>query len=174
MLRRRINSAANWSASFRESRSGLTAQGGSNNVADSFLTNFSLGKYSFSGSYSKSNGVALLGANGTLTATPLGSVLSDYFLTFNARSYSAIASTQWFRILTVSGSYTKVSSSAIQKTLNTFNNGDRYSARIALRMRRLYLIAGFDRAIQKSSTIPGGPRMVNSFYVSLSRWFNVF
>jgi hypothetical protein len=174
MLRRKIDSSTHWSASFRESRSGLTAQGGSNNVSDSFLTNISWNKYSFSGSYSRANGEALLGANGTLTPTPLGSLFSDYFLTFNARSYALIASTQWFRVLTLSGSYTKVSSSAVRNLSDTFNNGDRYSARLALRLRRLYIIGGFDHAVQTSSTIPGGPHSVNSYYVSLSRWFNIF
>lgn len=174
MVRRKLNSSTFWSTSFRESRSGLAAQEGNKNFADSVTTNLSWERYSLSGSYSRANGQALLGVNGTLIATPVGSMLSDYFLTFNARSLSLTASTQLFRILTVSGVYTKVSSNAVRNALGTFNNGDRYSARVALRMRRLYLVAGFDRAIQESSVIPGGPRTVNSFYVSLSRWFNVF
>jgi hypothetical protein len=174
MLRRKIDSSTHWSASFRESRSGLAAQDGDNNVSDSIITNFSWNKYSISGSYSRSNGEALLSANGTLTPTPIGSLLSDYFLTFNARSYGLTASTQLFRVLTLSGNYTNVSGNSVQKSLNTFNNGDRYSARIALRMRRLYLIAGFDHAVQTASAVPGGPRSVNSYYVSLSRWFNIF
>jgi hypothetical protein len=174
MLRRKIDSSTHWSASYRQARSGLTAQEGSNNISDSFVTNFSWEKYSFSGSYSRSNGEALLGANGILIPTPVGSILSPYFLTFNARSYAANASTQLFRILTLSGSYTNVSSSAIRNTLGTFNNGHRFTTRLSLRMRRFYFIAGFDRAVQESSVVPGGPRAVNSFYVSLSRWFNVF
>jgi hypothetical protein len=174
MLRRKISSSALWSTSFRESRSGLAAQEGSKNVADSATTNLSWGKYSFSGSYSRAKGEALLGVNGTLTATPIGSVISDYFLTFNARSLAVIASTQLFRTLSLSGGYTRVSSSSIQKSSSTFSNGDRYNAHITLRMRRLYIVAGFDRAIQESSVVSGGPRAVNSYYVSLSRWFNVF
>jgi hypothetical protein len=174
MLRRKINSSTHWSLSFRESRSGLTVQEGNNNVSDSFSTNFSWERYSFTGNYSRSNGLAFLGANGTLSAAPLGSIISDYFLTFNARSYSITANRQFFRLMTVSGGYTNVSSSAVRKTLGTFNNGDRFNARIALRMRRLYMVAGFDRAVQESSIVPGGPRAVNSYYVSLSRWFNVF
>jgi hypothetical protein len=174
MLRRKINSSANWSTSFREARSGLTAQEGSNNLSDSFVTNLSWEKYSLSGSYSRSRGEALLGANGILTPTPIGSIISDYFLTFDARAYAITASTQLFRILTLSGGYTNVSSSATQKALGTFNNGDRFNARLTVRMRRLYFIAGFDHAVQESSAVPGGPRAVNSFYVSLSRWFNVF
>jgi len=174
VLRRKIDSATHWSASFRESRSGWTAQEGSNNISDSFATNLSWNKYSFSGNYSRSNGLAVLSADGTLTPTPIGSIVSDYFLTFNARSYGLYASAQLFPVLTVSGGYTNVSSSAIRKTLGTFNDGDRYNARLTFRMRRLYFIAGFDRAVQESSAVPGGPRAVNSFYVSLSRWFNVF
>jgi hypothetical protein len=174
LIRRKIDSSTHWTLSFRESRSGLSLQDGSNNLSDSFSTNLSWRKSSFSGSYSRSNGEALLGANGTLTSTPLGSILSGDFLTFDARSYAINASVQLFRVLTLSGGYTNVSSSAIRKTSDTFNNGNRYNARLALRMRRLYLVAGFDHAVQKSSVVPGGPRSVNSFYVSLSRWFNVF
>ena len=172
-LRRKINSSTYWGASFRESRSGLTVWEGNNNVSDSFATNLSWNRLSFSGNYSRSNGEALLGADGTLTATPIGSIVSDYFLTFNARSYGINASTQLFRTLTLSGGYTNVSSSTTRKALNTFNDGDRFNARLALRMRRLYIMAGFDHAVQESSAVPGGPRAVNSYYVSLSRWFNV-
>jgi hypothetical protein len=174
MIRRRILSSVNWNASFRETRSGLASQKGTNNLADSFTTNLSWRKYSLTGSYSQANGEALLGVNGTLIATPLGSTISDYFLTFNARSLSATASTQLFGVVTLSGSYTKVSSSSIQNEIGTFNNGKRYNARVAVRMRRLYLIGGYDHAIQESSVVPGGPQMVNSYYVSLSRWFKVF
>ncbi|MBP1624942.1 MAG: hypothetical protein H6Q07_2964 [Acidobacteria bacterium] len=173
-LRRKLNESTHWGASFRESRSGLTMQEGNNNVSDSFTTNLSWNQYSFSGNYSRSKGEALLGADGTLTATPLGPMISDYFITFDARSYGLYASTQLFRMLTLSGAYTNVSSSTIRKTLGTFNNGDRLAVRLALRMRRLYIQAGFSHAVQESTAVSGGPRVVNSYYVSLSRWFNLF
>jgi hypothetical protein len=173
-LRRKVASSTYWSASFRESRSGLTVQEGNNNVSQAFATNFSWRKYTLSGSYSQSNGMALLAADGTLTATPLGSILSNYFLTFNARSFGINSRMRLFRTLTLFGGYTKVSSDSTQNGLGTFNKGDRYNARLELRLRRLNIFAGFDRAVQNSSTVPGGPRAVNSYYVSLSRWFNVF
>jgi hypothetical protein len=173
-LRRKLNSSTYWGASFRESRSGLTMQEGNNNVSETFATNLSWNRYSLSGHYSRSKGEALLGADGTLTATPFSSFLSDYFLTFDARSYGLYASTQLFRMLTLSGAYTNVSSSTIRKALGTFNNGDRISARLALRMRRLYIQAGFSHSVQESTAVVGGPRVVNSYYVSLSRWFNIF
>jgi hypothetical protein len=173
-LRRKINSSTYWNASFRESRSGLTSPRENNNVSESFSTSLSWKKYSFSGNYSQSSGEALLGANGTLTATPLGSTISNFFLTFNARSFGLSASKQLFRRLTVSGGYTNVSSSTIQKELDTFNYGNRYNAHFELRLRQLKIIGGYNRAVQQASAVTGGPRTVNSYYVSLSRWFNVF
>jgi hypothetical protein len=173
-LRRKINSDTFWSTSFRESRSGLTFQTGNNNHSESFATNLSWKKYSFSGNYSQSNGATLVGANGTLISTPLSSIISEYFLTFDARSYGVNSTVRLFRVLTVSGGYTNVSSDTIQKTLSSFNNGDRYNARFELLMRRLKILGGFDRAVQQTSAIPGGPRTVNSYYIGISRWFELF
>ena len=174
MLRRKLNSSTYWSASFRESHSGLTAQKGNDNVSESFATNLSWRKYSFSGNYSQSNGTTLLGADGILTPTPIGSIISNYFLTFDARSFGVNSSMRLFRNLTASGGYTNVSSSTFQKALSTFNNGDRYNARLEWMLRRLKILGGFDRTVQEASAVPGGSRAVNSYYVSLSRWFDVF
>jgi hypothetical protein len=173
-IRRKINDSTYFSASLRQSRSGLTAQRGNSNVSDSFATGLSWTKYSLSTSYSRASGVALLGADGTLTAAPLGSIVSPYSLTIDARSMGIFAGVQLFRVLNVAGGYTKVSSSTIMRASSVFNNGNRFNARLRLRMRRLDILAGFTRGEQESSVIPGGPRAVNSYYVSLSRWFDVF
>jgi hypothetical protein len=173
-LRRKINPDTYWTLSLRESRSGLTAQQGSGNVSDTFGTNLTWRRYSLSGSYSQSNGEALLTADGTLTATPLGSIISNDFLIFDARSYGVYANARLFRRIYLGGGYTNVSSSTIRKSLNSFNNGDRYSARFEVRLRRLSIISRFSRAVQEASTVPGGPRTVNSYLVSISRWFNAF
>ena len=173
-LRRKINPETYWSASFRESRSGLTSQQGNNNSSESFTTSLSWKKHAFSGSYSRSIGAALLSANGTLTATPLGSIISNEFLTFDARSFGVNASTLLFRRVTVSGGYAKVSSDTLQQSLGTYNHGDHYYARLDLRLRKLLIQSGFDRAIQQASVVPGGPQVVNTFFVSLSRWFKLF
>jgi hypothetical protein len=152
----------------------LTSQQGDNNSSESIVTSFSWKKHTFSGSYSRSIGAALLSANGTLTATPLSPVISDEFLTFDARSFGVNASTRLLRRVTVSGGYAKVSSSTIQQSLGTFNNGNQYYARLDLRLRKLLIQGGFNRAVQEASAVPGGPQTVNSYYMSLSRWFNVF
>ncbi len=173
-LRRKINSSTYWSGSYRETRSGLTTQDGNNNRSKGVATSFSWSRFAFAGNYSRSSGAAVLLVDGSLTATPVGSIISDYFLTFNARSIGINSRTRLLRVLSLFGGYTKVSSNSTQNELGTFNNGKRFNARLELRMRRLNIFAGYDRAVQDSSAVPGGPKVVNSYYVSLSRWFNVF
>lgn len=173
-LRRKFNATGIWHAGFRESRSGFSAQEGNNNVADTFSTGVFWKRYAVSGNYSRSRGSALLAYDGTLTATPPGSIISDDFLIYNARSYGINASTRLFRIVTVSGGYTNVSSSTMRRSAETLNDGNRYYTRLQVRFRRLTILGGFNRAAQEASAVPGGPRVVNSFYVSLSRWFEVF
>ena len=173
-LRRKINSSTYWSASFRESRSGLSSQTGNNNISNSYTTSFSWNRYSLSGNYSQSSGAAVLGANGALIAAPLGSIISNDFMTFNARSFGVNAGTRLFRKLNLNGGYTKVSSSTIQSPLSTFDNGNRYYANLELRLRRLDILGGYARAVQETTAVPGGPRTTNSFYVSVARWFNIF
>lgn len=173
-VRRKINADTHWNATFREARSGLVMQKGSDNSSESYSTSLSWRKYAFSGSYSQSRGAALLSSTGALTATPLGSLISNDFLVFDARSIAFNASTRLFRRVSVSGGYANVASSTTQNQFGAFNNGDRFNVRADYRLRRFSVAGGFDRAMQEVSTLPGGPRVVNSYYLSLSRWFNVF
>lgn len=173
-LKRKLNNSTRWSGAFRGSHSGLVLQAGSGNRAESLSSGLSLGRYSFSGSYSQSSGTAVFTYSGELTATPLGSLITDNFLLFNARSWSVSASTVLFRRMNLMAGYAKFKSSSIRSTEGLSNNGDRYNLRGEYRLRKFSIIGGFNRSMQDVSTIAGGPRLVNSYYGSFSRWFDVF
>ena len=172
--RRRINERLRWNGSFRGSHSALVVQEGTGNRAESIGSGISWGRYNVSASYSQSSGAAVFGPTGELTATPLGSLITDRFLLFNARSLGVGASSRLFRSLTVTGGYSKFKSSTTRAGAGTSNSGDHYNVRAEYRLRKFTLQGGFNRSMQEVSTVPGGPRLVNSFYVSFSRWFNVF
>lgn len=173
ILRRKINESTFWSGSFRETMSGLTLQKGNNNVSQSLATGLYWKGYGVVTNYSRSNGAAVLSADGTLTATPLGSIISNNFMTFDARSFGVYTSARFFRILFTNAGYSNVSSSTVRRALGAFNKGNRFYGRLEVRLRQLRFTGGFTRAEQESSALPGGPRAVNSYYVTLSRWFNI-
>jgi hypothetical protein len=173
-VRRRLNQDTQFGAAYRSSHSALVVQSGSGNSSESVSGNFGWKRYNVGSSYSQSSGTAVLNSAGGLTPTPIGSVISDDFLLFNARSLSMSVSTRLIRRINVSGSYAKFKSSTEQGSAGLFSSGTRYSFRSEYRLRKFSLLGGYNRSMQDISSIPGGPRVVNSYYLSLSRWFNVF
>jgi hypothetical protein len=173
-IRRRITKELSFGGAYRSSRSGIVNQDGDGNVAHSVNGQMQWRKYSFSGGYSESNGSAVLSSNGTLIPTSIGSVLIPELLLFNARSYNASASATFFRRVSLSGAYTKFNSDTQSSLSSAINTGSNYSGLMQYRLRKFQFTGGFNHTQQESSTITGGPRVLNSFYLSISRWFNVF
>jgi hypothetical protein len=173
-IRRRLNQDTSFGGSYRSSHSGLETQAGNGNSSDSAGGSLSWKKYSFSGSYSTSKGTAVLNNQGGLTPTAVGSLITQDFILFNARSWSGSVSTRVFRRVSVVGSYSQFSSSVSQTGASSNNLGSRYSFRSEYRLRKFSFLTGFNHSSQQVSFVPGGPRVVNSYYLSLSRWFNVF
>jgi hypothetical protein len=172
-VRRRLNQDTSFGGSIRFSHSGLVTQEGSGNSAVSAGGSFGWRKYHFSGSYSQSDGTAILNSEGGLTPTPVGLIGEDLML-FNARSWSASASTRLFRAMSVTGSYSQFNSSITQTGAGSFNSGTRYNIRSEYRLRKFAFLSGFSRSSQEVSFVPGGPRVINSYYLSISRWFKAF
>jgi hypothetical protein len=173
-LRRKLNAWTFWNASFRGSHSGIVQNAGSGSRAETYSSTLSWKKYSFSGNYASSNGTAVYNNSGGLTATPLGSIFIDQFIYFNARSYGGSVSAQILRRIQFSAAYANVYSRTANGAKDTLASGNHYNTRMEYRLRKFSIIGGFNRTMQDLNTIGGPPRVVNSYYLSLSRWFNVF
>jgi hypothetical protein len=173
-LRRRVNTDTYFSLSARASHTALVANDGDGSRAESFGGNFGWRRYAVGASYSQSSGTALLTSAGVLTSVPLGSLITDDIFYFDAKSYSFVFTVIPLPHLTVTGGYVNVFSSSRQRLTGVTNSGERYHTRFEYRLRKFSIIGGFTRNVQDISTVAGGARVVNSYYLTLSRWFNVF
>jgi len=173
-IRRKINRDTHWNGSYRATRTGMVIQEGSGSGTQTFSSSISWRRYSFSGNYSNSKGTAVLTPSGELTPVPGGGFFTDRILLYNARSYGVSASARVGSHLFVSGGYGNSYSDSTQNSLYNTVKGDRYISRLEYRLRKFSIIGGFNRYGQDVSTVAGGPRIVNSYYLSLTRWFNVF
>jgi hypothetical protein len=173
-VRKKLSPELSWNGSFRGTHSGLQMLDGNSNHSENFSSGVVWRKYNFTGNYSQSQGVAVINSNGELTSTPGAPLLTDDFLLFNARGFSVGGGTRLFRAMTVSSGFSRFTSNSLFKTDNNWSVGYRYSGRVVYQVRKFYLEGAFSQSNQDVSTIPGGPHVINSFYVSLSRWFNVF
>jgi hypothetical protein len=173
-IRRRFNRDTFFTTFVRASHSALVRQDGEGSRAESFGASYAWRKYSVSGSYSQSNGTAVLTSAGNLVSVPVGPLITDSFIYFNAKAYSISATCVPFSRLSLIGGYVNTFSSTREPLSGVTNNGERYNFRMEYRLRKFSIIGGFTRNMQDISAVPGAPRVVNSYYMSLSRWFNVF
>lgn len=172
-VRRKLNPHTFWAASYTGTHTGMTLVPGNSNLANTGATSFSWKRYVLAGNYTASQGVAIWNSAGQLVSTPSAPLLSDYNFVFNAKSWSASGHTT-IRRLTFGGGYSKVSSDARTGLNGVLTTGDRYFVDAIYQLRLFQVQGGYSRVNQDVSTIPGGARNVNSFFISLSRWFNVF
>lgn len=173
-VRRRVNEDTQFGGSVRLAHSGMVVNEGSGNGSQSMSGFLGWKKYNFAGSYSQSSGSAVLTSTGELRPTPNGPIFTDDVMLFDATSWSVSGSTRLFRRISVTAGYSKFNSSTAHDSDSRINSGNRYNFRTEYRLRKFSFVGGFGRTNQEVSTIPGGPRVINSFYLSLSRWFNVF
>jgi hypothetical protein len=177
-VRRKINPQLHWSFTFHGTHSVLSPVDGNSNKSEAYTTNVAWKRFNVAGNYTRSDGLSVLSSNGTLVATQLGGLISDYLYVFNAKNWGVNGSTRLFRRLTVSGGFSKFKSNSLTGTIagnvGVLASGDRYFARFDYRLRRFSLEGGYSRVGQDVSTIVGGPRVINSYFITFSRWFNVF
>ena len=173
-IRRKFNDTTYWSGSFRAAHSGLTHSAGSSSASESISNSFSWRRYSVSGSYSQSQGTSVITALGVLTPVVGAGLFTNDFMLFNGRSLSVSGATRLFRRINVSGSYAKSHSNIDAQSVSTFTESQIYNAHADYRLRKMTLSGGYSRVSQQATAIKNGPFMLNSFYVSFSRWFNVF
>jgi len=173
-VRRKINSEINWGGFFRGLHSGVSPVSGTSNHSENFATSIGWRRYSISGTYAQATGTALLTTSGVLTPTPIAGLITDEFLTYNATSYGGSLSMRILRPMSFALTYSNVKSSTVAPTLNSFNNGQRYAGRLEYKLRKFSIIGGFTRTDQAVSSSNLPRQLVNSYYFTLTRWFNVF
>jgi hypothetical protein len=173
-VRRRISPITFWSASYRAAQSGLLQDQSSTSHSNLVSTTFGWHRYTLTGNYSKSRGRTILTASGFLDPTPLPGVTGDDLVLFNGRSYSIGVGASPLRRMTLTINYTNATSDTISSVKSSFNDTERYYSRLDYNLRKVVLRAGFTRVHQGISASGIPPTTVNSYFIGISRWFNVF
>ena len=173
-VRRKLNPDTYVSTFYRATHSGLETQSGVSNMSQSFGGSLAWKGYAFSGNYSASSGAAVLSANGSLVPTPLGPTFTPDFVYFNARAFGVSAAKAYFRRLHVSAAYSQVSSATEKPAGTNSASGNRFGVTTSYPFRRLMFTGGFNRSQQEFTGMFGPPRVVDSYYGTVTRWFNIF
>jgi len=177
-VKRHITQNLRWEVVANVLHSGFQQVAGDNSHGESFTTIFGWDKASISGTYSKSNGVAIQTATGLVTTTIPTTLLPPGASTvYTGESYGVtvtfhpvkrlIINTAWSRTLANTNSPISLSNSG-------FTN---YYGFAQYEYRRLLFQAGytrFNQAIFNSGMPMQPPSMLTSFSFGVSRWFKGF
>ena len=92
---------------------------------------------------------------------------------YNGKSYSVSVATVPIKRLTLTAYYTDVRSQT-QTSVLSFNNGERYSGLAEYQFRKMAFRGGFTHTRQDLSAVTTLPAVVNTYFFSIQRWFNIF
>ena len=173
-VRRRTSDHSYWAASYRGSHSGLVQDQGMQSRSSMVSSTFGWRRYTVTGNYSRSHGRTILTPTGLLSPSPLPGILPEELTLFNGSSYSLGAGASPLRRMTVTFNYTSARSDTLSNVLASLNDTQRYYTRLDYNLRKLVLRAGYTRAYQSISGTAVPPTTVNTYFVGISRWLNLF
>ncbi len=169
-VHRRLPLGLQWTAAFNGTHSGLTNFQGSSSQSEGYSTSLGSRKFNLNGIYTQSTGISLLGAGGFIPITGTPGV-SD-FITFGGSSYGGGISVTPMRRLVIAGSFSRAISNTLGQTIS-HNNTEIFNGQMQYHFRRIGLQAGYTRFTQGISAV-GAPANTTSYFVGISRWFDLF
>jgi hypothetical protein len=156
------------------SRTGLTQQAGTLSSSQSYNASLSYSPVlTATGSYSKSNGQALVTGAGLVPISP-PIVPSSLISLYGGNSYSFGLASSPVKKLTIAATYAKSSTNMANSTASSSNQNSQYNALIQYQIRKMTFNSGYARLQQGFSQSGTKPEVISSYYMGISRWFNFF
>jgi hypothetical protein len=176
-----LNARRNWgrfnlSVGGGGSRTALSSQAGTTSASQSYNASGGYGQYlSVNASYSKADGQALQTGAGLVSVPVPSPVLPSSLLSlYGGNSYAVGLSSMPVKKLVLTASYARAITNISSDGATSANENDEFSALIQYQTRKLSYNSGFARLGQGFGASGSPAAIVSSYYVGVSRWFNVF
>lgn len=163
-----------WNASAGGSRSLLNTSAGYGTHSQNYTTGLSARWFGVSGSYTKSDGTALLGSGVVLNPTPNPIPLPLDIIMYGGHSYGGGVGFNPFKRFTASASFSRAFSDTLNGTLGSHNNTENAVVRLQYQFRQMWFTAGYSKFVQGFSASGTAPADINTYYFGVQRWFNFF
>jgi hypothetical protein len=158
------------------SRTALTEQAGTSSSSESYSGAIGYGRWiSANGSYSRADGEALETGAGLVSVPVPSPVLpSSAISLYGGKSYSLGFSSTPVRRLILTASYARSVTDIASNGVTSANENDEFTTLIQYQTRKLSYNSGYARLGQGFGASGSPAATVSSYYVGISRWFNLF
>jgi hypothetical protein len=166
----------NVSAGGGGARTALTQDAGTANSSQTYNGSMGFGQFiTATGSYSKADGQALATGAGLVgVPVPQPVLPSDLVSLFGGKSYSFGVSSSPVRRLIFSATYAKSNSNTWSNGISSANDNNQFNTLLQYQVRKMSVVSGYSRLEQGFSGTGSKPEIISSYYMGLSRWFNIF
>ena len=166
----------NLSAGAGGARTALTQQEGTTNSSETYNGSMGFGSYiAATGSYSRADGQALATGAGLVgVPVPVPVLPSDLVNLFGGKSYSAGLSSSPVKKLIMSATYANSNSNTWSNGISSANKNTQFNTLIQYQVRKMSVVSGFSRLEQGFTGANGKPEIISTYYMGLTRWFNIF
>jgi len=173
---RKLGRYSYYSISASGAQNSLTSQKGAGTFNQNYSTSLNLSRIAtFSGSYSKSSGNAILTGSGlTPTPIPLPIVTPTSVILYGGHAYSFGIGSSPIRRLLLSATYARAFSDTLSSSLTSNNHTALLTAHFDYQFRQMHFQGGYTKLDQGFSLAGTPPTMLGSYFVGVSRWFNFF
>ena len=166
----------NLSAGAGGARTALTQDSGTANSSQTYNGSVGFGQFIMAtGSYSKADGQALATGAGLVgVPVPQPILPSDLVSLFGGKSYSFGLSSSPVKKLIFSATYAKSNSNTWSNGISSANDSNQFNTLLQYQVRKMSVVSGYSRLEQGFSGTGTKPEIISSYYMGLSRWFNIF
>jgi hypothetical protein len=166
----------NLSAGGGGARTALTQQEGTSNSSETYNGSVGFGSYiAATGSYSRADGQALTTGAGLVgVPVPVPVLPSDLVNLFGGKSYAVGLSSSPVKKLTMSATYANANSNTWSNGIASANVNNQFNTLIQYQVRKMSVVSGYARLEQGFTGTGGKPETISSYYMGLTRWFNIF
>ena len=152
----------------------LVNKTGYSNFVQSYSTSLAGRWFGVNGSYSKSDGTALL-VNNNLVPTPILPVLiANELISYGGTGWGLGMGSNPIRRLALSAGYSKSLSRTVTGAVFSNNHNESFVATAQYHWRQLYFNGGYTRIVQGFSASATPPANLNSYYFGVQRFFDFF
>lgn len=160
---------------FTGGHTGFTDVKGYLNHSENYSAYYFMGLFNVSGTYSKSYGQSILTSSGLVSVPvqlPSGAI-SD-LVSYGGSGYGFGVGTLLFKRLSLSAGYNVSNSATSGQSVNSIFNNSNENVRLHYRLRRIILDAGYSRMTQDAQSSLKTHTTLNSYFIGISRSFNLF
>lgn len=173
-VHRRLGRGKQITFAYNGTHSGLNQDKDSYSYSNGFSASLALRRLTFGANYVDSKGLSILTSTGIQPLPPTPGLPPLGQIAYNGHSYGANVGITPIARMSLTASYTNAMSYTNANDLESKNRTKIFYTQLQYRLRRVNLFAGYTRFFQGISGAGTPPGNDYSYFVGVSRWFNVF